>query len=139
MDDEIATRVVKGAHPNGVIVMSVNAPENTATDGFILVVIESREPLVKIRCNRYLPYQHIKKNGVNLLEQFTFEEEDGVAYKFIKEKFGSDIVAGLHSMRHQSIEKIDEVLGMDNEEVDVVYYNVVQYENGAECLRFPFA
>lgn len=139
MSEEIATRVVQEAHRNGVIVMSINASENTATSGFILVVIESREPLGKIRLNRYLPYQHINKNGVNLLEQFQFEEEDGIAYEFIKEKFGSDIVAGLHSMRHQSIEKIDEVLGMDNEEVDVVYYNVVQYENGTECLRFPFS
>lgn len=139
MSEEIATRVVQNEHPNGVIVMSINAPGNTDSEGFILVVIESRETIGNIRSKRYLPYQHIKKNDVNLLEQFQFEEEDGVAFEFIKEKFGDSIVAGLHSMRHQSDEKIDEVLGTNNEEeVDIVYYNVVQYMYGAKCFRFPF-
>lgn len=133
------TKALLESHPNGTIISRFNASENTLDEGFVLLLIESVETIKRVKQNRYFPFQSITKNDVNVLEQFTFGEEDGIVYKFITEKWDSINPFNAHTMRHQSNDKVNEVLGLDDEtEIKIRYYNVFQYMNGAVGFRFTF-
>lgn len=134
--------VLRKVHPNGQEFILINHEDNTDEEGFVLTFITSLETVGDIKGSQFLPYQYIKRNGVNLLEQFTFKQEDGIAYRCIKEHFTDAELnlQNLHSMRNQSDEKIEEVLGTNNDEVlEIRYCNIVQYMGGTVGLRYPFA